>query len=149
MKARLIFSISVFLRGNIFLIDEALNGGDAFFFRKSKKKIIELCKSGATVLYVSHNINEIKGVCDRIIILNKGKVYFDDKPSNSIKHYYKLISLLKEQEINESIYLDKTKEKPKTNEIFSITKIDVLDKIKKESFMLERIFILEFFINQI
>jgi ABC-type polysaccharide/polyol phosphate transport system ATPase subunit len=74
MRARLGFSISYFVKCDIMLIDEVLGVGDKDFKAKSNQAILDLIKSGITVLLVSHNINTIQELCGRTIWLEKGKL---------------------------------------------------------------------------
>ena len=60
MKARLLFAISMSIQPDILIVDEALATGDSYFLAKSRSKIIDLCNSGATILFVSHNLHQIQ-----------------------------------------------------------------------------------------
>jgi lipopolysaccharide transport system ATP-binding protein len=72
MQARLTFSTAVSIDPEVLIIDEALAAGDAFFVAKSFKRIREICKSGATVLFVSHGTGQIAQICDTAIWLDGG-----------------------------------------------------------------------------
>lgn len=74
MMARLAFSIASVVQPEILIVDEILSVGDAKFQEKSFKRMQELMSGGATVLFVSHDINKIEEMCDRVIWLEKGKV---------------------------------------------------------------------------
>ena len=74
MQARLAFSIAIYVPSDIILIDEVLAVGDQDFQEKCLEKIMQFKKRGKTLLFVSHNIQDIKRVSDRIIWLDKGKV---------------------------------------------------------------------------
>ena len=75
MKIRLGFSVAAFLEPDIFLLDEVLMVGDAEFKRRSIQKIKEIAReSGASVLFVSHNLGAVREVCQRGILLKDGKV---------------------------------------------------------------------------
>ena len=74
MYARLGFSIATIVNPDILIVDEILSVGDFHFQDKCEKKIMELLNSGTTVIYVSHSIEEIEKICDRILWLEKGKV---------------------------------------------------------------------------
>lgn len=74
MIARLAFSIATIVRPDILIVDEVLSVGDAAFQEKSRKKMEELMSGGTTVLFVSHNLNEIREICSRVLWLDQGSV---------------------------------------------------------------------------
>lgn len=75
MCVRLAFSIAAFFEPDILLIDEVLSVGDAAFQKKSLEKMEEVTKNGKrTVIFVSHNMGAIQNLCNRTMLLNKGKV---------------------------------------------------------------------------
>jgi lipopolysaccharide transport system ATP-binding protein len=74
MQARLTFSTAISVDPDIFIVDEALAAGDAFFVPKCLRRIKEICDSGATVLFVSHSTDLIKRLCDRAIYIDNGKI---------------------------------------------------------------------------
>jgi len=74
MKARLGFSIATQIEPDILIVDEILGVGDQEFKRKSSNKMVEMMKSGKTVILVSHSINKIKSLTDKAIWLHKGEI---------------------------------------------------------------------------
>ncbi|SHK24128.1 ABC transporter ATP-binding protein [Tepidibacter formicigenes] len=74
MKARLGFSIATLLNPDILIVDEVLSVGDFKFQRKCEERIKDMINSGTTVLFVSHSINKVESLCDRVVWLEKGKV---------------------------------------------------------------------------
>lgn len=70
---RLAFSIAVNVQAEILLIDEILAVGDAHFQDKCLKKMKELKAQGKTMVFVSHNMTQVKSFCDRSIWLYEGK----------------------------------------------------------------------------
>ena len=78
MFVKLAFSVAAHLEAEIMIMDEVLAVGDMAFQRKCLDKMREAAnKDGRTVLYVSHNMNTIRKLCDRCIVLDKGKVIFN------------------------------------------------------------------------
>lgn len=77
MKARLGFAIATLVEPDILILDEVLSVGDAKFRKKSEKRIKEMFDKGVTVLFVSHNLAQVRSLCTRGIILEKGKVIAD------------------------------------------------------------------------
>ena len=74
MKARLGFAIATVVKPDILILDEVLSVGDAKFRKKSEKKLTDMMDTGTTVLFVSHNIDQVKRICNKAIILDHGKI---------------------------------------------------------------------------
>lgn len=72
MKARLGFSIATMVKPDILIVDEVLSVGDYRFRKKCEERMKELLAGGTTLIYVSHNIDEVKRLCDHAIWLNDG-----------------------------------------------------------------------------
>ena len=72
MKARLGFSIATVVKPDILILDEVLSVGDAKFKKKSEKKLMDMMKEGVTVLFVSHNLDQVRRICNKALILKKG-----------------------------------------------------------------------------
>ena len=77
MKARLGFSIATIVEPEILILDEVLSVGDAKFRKKSEKRIKSMFDKGVTVLFVSHSLPQVKSLCNRAIILEKGRLVAD------------------------------------------------------------------------
>jgi len=88
MGVRLAFSIAANLDPEILLIDEVLSVGDAAFQKKSYDKMEEVTqKSGRTILFVSHNMGAIQGLCKRTVLLDKGQIV-KVGPTEEVINYY-------------------------------------------------------------
>lgn len=74
MKARLGFSIATAVDPDVLILDEVLSVGDAGFRKKSLAKVQSMFDSGVTVLFVSHSIDQVKAICDKAILLEKGRI---------------------------------------------------------------------------
>ena len=72
MRARLGFSVATMVKPDILIVDEVLAVGDYKFRQKCEKRMKELLAGGTTLLYVSHNIDEVLRLCDHAIWLDKG-----------------------------------------------------------------------------
>lgn len=90
MKARLGLAVASAIRPNILLIDEVLGVGDPNFREKSKKKILSLVEGASTVVIVSHSFGLMTDICDRVVLLDHGKIVTIDEPQAAIKAYYDL-----------------------------------------------------------
>lgn len=88
MFVKLAFSVAAHLDSEIMIMDEVLAVGDMAFQKKCLDKMREAAKKeGRTVLYVSHNMNTIRRLCDRCIVLDKGKIIFDGDVEEAIAIY--------------------------------------------------------------
>jgi len=73
MKSRLAFSIASLVEPDILILDEVLSVGDGAFRKKSEAKMKEIINSGATTILVSHSLNQVRTMCNKILWLHKGK----------------------------------------------------------------------------
>ena len=88
MYVKLAFSVAAHLDSEIMIMDEVLAVGDMAFQKKCLNKMSDAAKQeGRTVLYVSHNMNTIRQLCERCIVLDKGKVVFDGDTEAAIEVY--------------------------------------------------------------
>ena len=87
MKSRLGFSIATTIQPDILVLDEVLSTGDRKFQEKSFNRIMNLINEDTTVLFVSHNENSLKKICNRGILLNKGRLVADGKLEDIINQY--------------------------------------------------------------
>lgn len=74
MMARLAFSVASVVNPEILIVDEILSVGDASFQEKSRKRMMEMMGGGTTVLFVSHNLAQIREMCNRVVWLEHGKI---------------------------------------------------------------------------
>lgn len=86
MKARLGFSVAINVDADIFIADEALAVGDRPFKRKCKKRMDEIVKSGVTMFYVSHAAGSVRNLCDRVLVLESGRLAFDGDVDEGIAY---------------------------------------------------------------
>ena len=87
MLMRLAFSIATVVQPEILIVDEILAVGDADFQAKSKKRMKELMNGGATVLFVSHSMDQIREMCSRVLWLEHGSVKMIGKTSAVCDEY--------------------------------------------------------------
>ena len=74
MLARLAFSVATEVQPEILIVDEILSVGDAAFQEKSKKRMLELMGGGTTVLFVSHSLEQVRELCNKVVWLENGQV---------------------------------------------------------------------------
>lgn len=73
MKSRLAFSIASMLEPEVLILDEVLSVGDGAFQEKSGKKMIEIINNGSTNILVSHSLEQIRSLCNKVLWLDHGK----------------------------------------------------------------------------
>lgn len=87
MVARLAFAVAALVDPEILIVDEVLAVGDAQFQEKSKRRMLELMGGGTTVLFVSHNMGQIRELCDRVVWLEQGEM-IDFGPTEELCRRY-------------------------------------------------------------
>lgn len=88
MYVKLAFSVAAHLDSEIMIMDEVLAVGDMAFQEKCLNKMRDVAKKeGKTILYVSHNMNTIRQLCNRCIVLNEGQIIFDGEVEKAIDVY--------------------------------------------------------------
>jgi lipopolysaccharide transport system ATP-binding protein len=87
MQARLAFSVAISVEPEILIIDEALAAGDNAFIAKCFERIRQICASGATVLFVSHNTYLVQRLCQRALWLESGRLAGDGDPALVCREY--------------------------------------------------------------
>jgi ABC-2 type transport system ATP-binding protein len=88
MFSRLGFAVAVHTDSDIFLIDEVLAVGDRPFKRKCMARMQEIRAEGRTMLYVSHAAGSVQKMCDRVLVLEQGKLGFDGPVDDGIRYLH-------------------------------------------------------------
>jgi len=88
MKARLGISVATAVKPDILLIDEVLGVGDPGFKKRSQKRIRDMMDDSNTVVIVSHSFSLLKQICDRILMMENGKIKCIGEPEMVIQEYY-------------------------------------------------------------
>lgn len=134
MYVKLAFSVAAHLDSEIVIMDEVLAVGDVAFQNKCIQKMKEIAQSGRTVLYVSHNMGTIRALCDRCIVLSKGKLVYDGDVEDAISYYIATnfdFSCFKE--------LDNAKRAYRTTQQAHIISTQVMEKSKCAFYMGEHL----------
>lgn len=87
MCLRLAFSIGIHLNSDILVIDEALTVGDAHFQAQCLARIQDFQRAGGTLVLVSHDEHQLRQVCSRGLVLDRGRVVADGDISHALAHY--------------------------------------------------------------
>jgi lipopolysaccharide transport system ATP-binding protein len=87
MLMRLAFSIAIHAEPRAFVVDEALSVGDAYFQQKCVRRLKEFKDTGGSIIFVSHDMNAVKMLCDEAILLHKGSVMEQGDPEHVVNRY--------------------------------------------------------------
>ncbi len=92
MYVRLAFAVAAHLEPEILIVDEVLAVGDAAFQKKCLGKMGSFAQSGRTVIFVSHNVEAVRSLCQRAVWLKDGRLHQDGKTEEIIEGYFNSIS---------------------------------------------------------
>ena len=93
MKSRLAFSIASLVNPDILILDEVLSVGDGAFRKKSEKKMKEIIHGGATTILVSHSIEQVRKMCNKVLWLHKGRqITFSDQVAEICNQYQQFLN---------------------------------------------------------
>lgn len=87
MYVRLGFSIAAHLDPDILLLDEVLAVGDYAFQEKCKQRIAEMHRQGTTMVFISHDLNAVRSICQRAVLLQRGETAAEGTPDEVIRRY--------------------------------------------------------------
>ena len=88
MKSRLAFSIASLVDPDILILDEVLSVGDGAFRKRSEEKMMEIIRGGATTILVSHSLEQVRALCNKVLWLHKGRqVEFGDRVDDICARY--------------------------------------------------------------
>lgn len=91
MAVRLAFTIATIIRPEILVLDEMLAAGDLEFIQKAKARLEQVLSSAKILLLVSHDLDFVRNVCRRVIVLDKGQLVFDGRPDEAIEFYSDIV----------------------------------------------------------
>lgn len=99
MQMRVTFSVATAFRPDLLIVDEALSVGDSYFQHKSFDRIREFQAKGCSLLIVSHDRSAVQALCDRAILLEKGRMIKDGNPEEVMDFYNALIADKENQKV--------------------------------------------------
>lgn len=92
MVMRLAFAIAIHADPSCFVVDEALSVGDGHFQQKCMKRIRQFRESGGSIVFVSHDLNAVKMICDKALVLNSGKIVCEGTPEEAVNQYNQIMA---------------------------------------------------------
>ncbi len=128
MQTRLGFAVAAHLNPDILIVDEVLSVGDTAFQKKSLGKMRDVSKQGRTVLFVSHNLSAISALCQKVILLQSGRITTIGDPETAISKYLEIHKTV----LPERSFISKSYK----NDIIRIITVKVINEERKvlESF---------------
>ncbi|WP_020158930.1 ABC transporter ATP-binding protein [Methylobacter marinus] len=92
MQMRVAFSVATAFKPDLLIVDEALSVGDSYFQHKSFNRIRQFRDEGVSIMLVTHGMGDVRTLCDRVILLDKGRVLKDGLPDEVVDYYNALIA---------------------------------------------------------
>ncbi|MCB0258273.1 MAG: ABC transporter ATP-binding protein, partial [Calditrichaeota bacterium] len=140
MFVRLAFAAAVNVDPDILVVDEALSVGDIFFQHKCIARIEEFQNRGKTILFVTHDINLVKSVCNHVVLLDHGRMLAQGDPEEVTEHYL-LLARQRQTEYAEQEFRVRRKSESKLQEASisfgsdagQIREVQVLDAQSRET----------------
>lgn len=126
MFVRLAFAVAVSVEPEILIVDEALSVGDAAFQAKCMSRMIQIMHSGATVLFVTHDMDIVKRLCERCIYLDHGKI-IQEGPAAELADIYLRNARISMNQVNSEIELEDNVDTSFNTNNFSRTVMDAKD----------------------
>lgn len=92
MQMRVAFSVATAFQPDLLIVDEALSVGDSYFQHKSFDRIRQFRAKGVSIMLVTHNMGDVRTLCDRVILLDQGRLLKEGLPDEVVDHYNALIA---------------------------------------------------------
>ncbi|MDQ2823297.1 MAG: ABC transporter ATP-binding protein [Pseudomonadota bacterium] len=92
MQMRVAFSVATAFRPDLLIVDEALSVGDSYFQHKSFDRIRQFKADGVSIMFVTHSMGDVRTLCDRVILLEKGRMLKDGTPDEIVDFYNAMIA---------------------------------------------------------
>jgi lipopolysaccharide transport system ATP-binding protein len=92
MQVRVAFAVATAFTPDLLIVDEALSVGDSYFQHKSFERMRRFREQGTSIMLVSHSLSDVKTLCDRVILIERGKVLKDGPPDAVVDYYNALVA---------------------------------------------------------
>ena len=92
MQMRVAFSVATAFKPDLLIVDEALSVGDSYFQHKSFDRIRQFRDEGISIMLVTHSLGDVRTLCDRVMLLDKGRVLKDGLPDEVVDYYNALVA---------------------------------------------------------
>src|SRR3989440_4431490 len=125
MAVRLGFAISAFIEPDVLLVDEVLAVGDTEFRNRCANRMEKMRRDGVTMILVSHNLNEVRNLCERTVMLFKGQTLMEGPTQKVLEKYHQTMGEKIRIEQDRELARESTNKKPRQVEL---TKAELLDE---------------------
>ncbi len=136
LKQRLNFCLALLHEPSILILDEPTSGLDPISVKLMRNRILQLKEEGKTILITTHDMQEAQTICDRILIMNRGKIIADESPDTLRERFkstsrilFKIDGVLSND--NESTLMDIFNNIKKENDFYTFSSEDVIKDISK------------------
>lgn len=92
MQVRVAFAVATAFTPDLLIVDEALSVGDSYFQHKSFERMRRFREQGTSIMLVSHSLADVKSLCDRVILIERGEVLKDGPPDAVVDYYNALVA---------------------------------------------------------
>jgi lipopolysaccharide transport system ATP-binding protein len=92
MQARLAFAVATAVRPDVLIVDEILSVGDSYFQHRSFDRIKQFKEQGTSIILVTHGMGDVRSLCDRVILIDKGRILKEGAPDEVVDFYNALIA---------------------------------------------------------
>lgn len=92
MQVRVAFAVATAFTPDLLIVDEALSVGDSYFQHKSFERMRRFREQGTSIMLVSHSLSDVKALCDRVILIERGEVLKDGPPDAVVDYYNALVA---------------------------------------------------------
>src|SRR3954471_7647488 len=125
MAVRLGFAVAAFIEPDVLLVDEVLAVGDTEFRNRCHNRMTQMLNRGVTMILVSHNLEEVRNLCDRTIMLFKGEKLVDGPTQKVVEEYHaRVVEMIKIDQATDAARDGATKEKGEVE----VTGVEFIDK---------------------
>ncbi|WP_057971411.1 ABC transporter ATP-binding protein [Lysobacter antibioticus] len=92
MQMRVAFSVATAFKPDLLIVDEALSVGDSYFQHKSFDRMRKFREDGVSIMLVTHSMGDVKSLCDRVILIDAGRVVKDGLPDEVVDYYNSMMA---------------------------------------------------------
>ena len=120
MTARLGFSVAAHIDPDVLLVDEVLSVGDIAFRQRCEAHMRELVRRGTALVFVTHNLEQMRAVCHRAVVLDRGRATFSGDPAAAVEEYMRATM----QAVDDHSYMDRPREAATTGRVLGVRYLD-------------------------